>query len=130
MRILTQWHLRSKRKPTGALLKKRSKKKRYQVGRDFLPAHVGQVKKKTVRTIGGGRKTLLLSTDLANVSIAGKIKKTKILTVKENPADSQFVRRNIITRGAIIETELGLARVTSRPGQHGVVNAVLVEKKG
>jgi small subunit ribosomal protein S8e len=36
------------------------------------------------------------------------------------------VRQNIVTRGAVIETEAGRARVTSRPGQHGVINAVLI----
>ena len=35
--------------------------------------------------------------------------------------------RGIITKGALIETELGKAIVTSRPGQDGVVNALLVE---
>jgi len=40
-----------------------------------------------------------------------------------------FVRRKIITKGAIIKTELGLAKVTSRPSQDGVVNAVLIEEK-
>jgi small subunit ribosomal protein S8e len=34
----------------------------------------------------------------------------------------------VITKGAILQTPLGQARVTSRPGQHGVVNAVLVQK--
>jgi len=34
----------------------------------------------------------------------------------------------LLTKGALIETEIGLARVTSRPGQDGVVNAVRVEE--
>lgn len=55
-----------------------------------------------------------------------KAKRARILTVKGNPANPHFVTRNIITKGATIETELGTARVTSRPGQHGVINAVLV----
>jgi small subunit ribosomal protein S8e len=37
------------------------------------------------------------------------------------------VRRNIVTKGAIIETDAGQARVVSRPGQDGQVNAVLLE---
>ena len=58
---------------------------------------------------------------------AGKVKQTKILTVKSNAANPTYIQRNIITKGAMIQTELGLAQVTSRPGQDGVVNAVLVE---
>jgi small subunit ribosomal protein S8e len=45
----------------------------------------------------------------------------------ENPANPHYVRRNIITKGAVIKTELGNAKVTSRPGQDGVVNAALIE---
>ncbi|RLF79472.1 30S ribosomal protein S8e, partial [Thermococci archaeon] len=44
------------------------------------------------------------------------------------PANRQYVRRNIITKGAIIQTEIGKAIVTSRPGQDGVVNAVLIKE--
>ena len=55
-----------------------------------------------------------------------KATKSKILSVKDNPANQHFVRRNTITKGAVVETEAGLARITSRPGQDGVVNAVKV----
>ena len=51
----------------------------------------------------------------------------KLLNVIENSANPNYVRRNIITKGAIVETELGHAKVTSRPGQDGVVNGVIVE---
>jgi len=126
---MTQWQLRSGRKKTGGLLKKHRKKKKYQRGRDFVPTHLGEYKKRKLRTKGGGEKLLTLSVNVANVVVQGKAHKTKILSVMENRADSQYVRRNIITRGAVIQTELGKARVTSRPGQHGVVNAILVEEK-
>ncbi len=53
--------------------------------------------------------------------------RVKILTVKKNPANSHYVQRNIINKGAIVETEAGEARITSRPGQDGTVNAVLVK---
>ena len=127
---MTKWQMRSHRKITGGLLRKHMKKKKYQRGRDFVPAHIGENRKIKLRTKGGGQKIMLRAANTANVSIDGKSQKTKILGVKENPADSQFVRRSIITKGAIIETELGRARVTSRPGQDGVLNAVLVETSG
>jgi small subunit ribosomal protein S8e len=50
----------------------------------------------------------------------------KVKSVVECPANRHFVRRNIMVKGAIVETEKGKAKVTSRPGQDGTVNAVLV----
>ena len=80
------------------------------------------------RKLGGSLKLRLRSEQMANVADAsGKIKKVAIKTVMDNPANSQLVRRNILTKGAIIDTELGKARITSRPGQHGMVNAILVK---
>jgi len=126
---MTQWILRSKRKITGGLVVKRGKRKKHQRGRDFLPAHVGETKVRANRTKGGSTKRIALASNVANIIVKGKPQRTKILSVTDNPADSQFTRRNIITKGAIIQTELGKARVTSRPGQVGIVNAVLVEEK-
>ncbi|MBI2076595.1 MAG: 30S ribosomal protein S8e [Candidatus Aenigmarchaeota archaeon] len=124
---MAQWHLRSKRKPSGKLLNKRSKKKKYQRGRDFLPAHIGEPKSQQLRTKGGGEKRLLLRTNIVNVIVKNKAQQTKILSVIGNPADSQFIRRNIITKGAILQTDLGKVKVTSRPGQDGVVNGIMIE---
>lgn len=123
---------RGKRKSTGGLRKKLRKKKKRDFGSDFLPIRIGNVRKKLVRGLSNNNKQRLLQTDKANVfdTSTGKAQVSKILHVKENPANLHFVRMGIITKGAIIETELGLAKVVSRPGQHGVVNAVkIVEKK-
>ena len=49
----------------------------------------------------------------------GKAKKATIKTVTENPANIHYVRRNILTKGAVVDTDLGQVRVTSRPGQSG-----------
>jgi len=68
-----------------------------------------------------------LSAKEVNVSDQkGKTQKTEILNVVENPANPNLVRRNVITKGAVVETKLGRVRVTSRPGQEGTVNGVLV----
>jgi small subunit ribosomal protein S8e len=48
------------------------------------------------------------------------------MAVKSNPANPFFARRNITTKGAVVETEIGDAVVTSRPGQDGLVNAKLI----
>jgi small subunit ribosomal protein S8e len=68
--------------------------------------------------------------DVANVSDgSGKTSKSKILRVKKSPANRDYERRGVITRGAVIETEAGEAVVTSKPTDDGVVNAVLTTKK-
>jgi small subunit ribosomal protein S8e len=56
----------------------------------------------------------------------GTIRKARIETVEENVANPNYVRRNLLTRGAVIRTEIGRARIISRPGQDGVINAVLI----
>jgi len=121
---------RSKRKSTGGLYKRIRKKKKRDFGSDFIPIKIGEKRKKVIRGLAGIKKQRLLQIDKANVfDSSGKSKITKILSVKENPANPHFVRMGIVTKGAIIETELGLAKVVSRPGQHGVVNAIKIEKK-
>jgi small subunit ribosomal protein S8e len=121
---------RSRRKSTGGLYKRIRKKKKRDFGSDFIPVKIGSKKKKVIEGLANIRKQRLLQIDKANVfDSTGKAKITKILSVKENPANPHFVRMGIITKGAIIETELGLARVVSRPGQHGIVNAIKIEGK-
>ncbi|MFH1445458.1 MAG: 30S ribosomal protein S8e [Nanoarchaeota archaeon] len=125
------WHLKSKRKSTSGLVKKKRKKKAFERGSVFLDTKIGKKRTKVQRTLGGNTKAKVLSADSANVfdPKTKKMQKTKIISVEENKANLHYVRRNVITHGAVIKTDLGLARVTSRPGQHGAINAVLVEKK-
>ncbi len=75
-------------------------------------------------------KVRLAAADSAVVTdkTSGKTSKSKLLRVIGNPANVDYQRRGVITKGAIVETELGQARVTSRPGQDGVINAILLEK--
>jgi len=121
-------HLKSKRQSTGAILNKSRKKKKKDFGTDFYPIRVGEERKKTLRTLGGNKKHRLLEAEKANVIGAdGKGKVVKILSVKENKSNIHFVRMNVITKGAVIETEDGLAKVTSRPGQDGIINAILIK---
>ncbi len=76
---------------------------------------------------GGAVREALLTIKQMNVADKqGKSQKTEIMNVVENPANANLVRRNVITKGCVVETKLGRARVTSRPGQEGVVNGVLV----
>ncbi len=121
---------RSKVKATGGLYHKIRKKKKRDFGSDFIPIRIKKNKVSKIRTYGGNEKLRILQTDSASVTDpeTGKTQKTKIIQVKENPANPFFVRQNVITKGAVIETELGLAKVISRPGQDGVVNAILIKK--
>jgi SSU ribosomal protein S8E len=51
----------------------------------------------------------------------------EIKNVVENPANPHYVRRNIINKGAVLETNMGKIKVTSRSGQNGALNGVLLE---
>src|SRR3989344_8508086 len=79
---------------------------------------------KQERVTGGHIKTRLLTSNLANVYSPKEKKfyKLKIETIVDNKSNVNYIRRNIITKGAIIKTEKGNAKVTSRPGQQGTVN--------
>ena len=125
------WQGRSLKKPSGGRIVLARKKRKRELGREPANTRVAEEreKRKIIRTYGGNRKVRLIEALYANVFDGGKGKKVKILNVIENPANRQYARRNIITKGAIIETELGKAIVTSRPGQGGVVNAVLIKEE-
>jgi small subunit ribosomal protein S8e len=124
------WQGRSRRKLTGGVLKMARKKRKYEMGREPAETHIGETRKKIVRCRGGNIKIKLLRAEYAVVTDpkTGKTTKAKIISVIENPANPHFTRHNIITKGAIINTELGKAKVTSRPGQYGVISAVLIEE--
>jgi small subunit ribosomal protein S8e len=126
----TRWHLRPRRKTTGGRLSSLRKKKKSDRGMHFLETRLGKRQVKRKRARGGMTKLKLLSVDMINVSDSkGKVSRVKLLSVKENDANPHYIRRNILTKGAVVETEAGLARITSRPGQQGMVNAVMVEEK-
>jgi small subunit ribosomal protein S8e len=88
------------------------------------------MKRKPIRTRGNSRKSRVLTADIAYVvdPKTNKTAKTEIITVVENSANVHYIRRNIMNKGAIINTKIGKAKITSRPGQSGVINAVLLAK--
>ncbi|MFQ5621188.1 MAG: 30S ribosomal protein S8e [Candidatus Nanoarchaeia archaeon] len=103
-------------------------KRKYEIGRAPAMTTVGEQKTKTYRTKGAGSKTKMVGAAKANV-YNPKTKKCQLADIKatiESTANLHFVRRNVITKGAVIETSAGKAKVTSRPGQDGAVNAVLI----
>jgi small subunit ribosomal protein S8e len=119
---------RSTRKRTGGRLRPSSDRKKHQLGRLPTETQVGATRLRTVDARGNTHKVRALSTDIAHVAMPdGTTVEADIENVVENDANPNYVRRNIITKGAVIETSEGDARVTSRPGQSGQVNGVLLE---
>ncbi len=126
------WQGRSRRKPSGGRLRPLRKKRRFEIAREIQHATIGPGTVKTYRVKGDNRKLRVLTTNVVNVydPATRQMKVVKLLTVRENPANPNYVQRNIITRGAIVETELGLVQIRSRPGQDGVLNGVRVAARG
>ncbi|MBT3298564.1 30S ribosomal protein S8e [archaeon] len=121
--------LKSKRKASGGrFVSARAKKKRELAGYS-ANTKLDEPKAKVVRVRGGNTKSFLLSGDYINVTNQeGKAKKVKITNVLENKANPHLVRRNILTKGAIVETELGKVKITGRPGQENNINGVLIKQ--
>ncbi|MEA3378947.1 MAG: 30S ribosomal protein S8e [Nanoarchaeota archaeon] len=122
---------RSKRKVSGGRYIGYRKKRIYEKRRLPVLTKLGNKIKKLKKTMGNKRKEVLFGANEANVFIpqTKKHKVVKIKSVLENKANRHFVRRNIITKGTIVDTELGQAKITSRPGQNGAIDAVLLKKK-
>lgn len=127
---MTQWHSDlHKRKKTGGKKRPYRKKRKHERGGDPAYTMIGDRRLRVKRARGGGIKLALAADLYANVFDPEKrvARKVKILRLLSNPASRDLERRGVITKGAIIETELGKAKVTSRPGQNGVINAILVK---
>ena len=122
-----KWQGRSDKKKTGGRRRRGRKKRKHEIGDEPTEPRVGEKKYKTIVVRGGEEKTRVMSTDEANFMRGGETERVEIQNVVENGANPNYARRDIITKGAVIETTEGRARVTSRPGQTGQVNAVLVE---
>ena len=119
---------RSNRKPTGGrYIDYRKKKSNEQGG---LPSYtkLGENKPKKVVVLGGNKKSKLLNANTVNLldKKTGKYAKVAIKVIAETPSNRNYARRNIMTKGTIIDTEKGKAVIVSRPGQEGQINAVLL----
>jgi small subunit ribosomal protein S8e len=128
--LMAVWQGNSKRSITGRRIRYARNKRRFEIGRESHLTTIGAMKRKPFRTRGNNKKSRVLTADSAYVvdPKTNKTIKTEIVTVVENSANIHYVRRNIMNKGAIINTKIGKARITSRPGQSGVINAVLLPK--
>ncbi len=126
---------KSKRKNTGGLrtsVNRRNKTLAQKANAPILTSISSNDKeiRKSIRGKGGIVKSKAVAIKFVNlVDENGKTIKAIIKDVKANTANREYARRNIITKGADILVEAKgktlNAKVTSRPGQHSVVNAVV-----
>lgn len=102
-----QWQGRSVRKPSGGRYHASQGKKRSEIGRAPAETHIGEERKKIVRTYGGNQKVRALRLDYATVAnpATGETRKAKIEAVEANSANPNYVRRSLLTK------EIGRAHV-------------------
>ena len=125
---MTKWHIDRGKKVTGGRIHLHRKKRRFQRGSLPLLTEIGKEKKTVKRCRGGTRKVKLVKAEFVNIvnPKTNKMKKVKILDVVSNPANPHYVRRGIITKGAVVKTELGSVRILSRPSQSGSVSGIIL----
>ena len=129
---MAQWHGISRRKPSGGRLKRPSSyrgKRRTEISSEKQYTRIGDTSRKVYRKRSGSQSVRVLFDTVINVADkkTGKVIQAILQSVSENAADPNFVRQNIMTKGAVVETDKGQVRITSRPGSHGVINGVLLE---
>lgn len=120
-----------KRKKTGGRRKAYRTKRLHEAGRHPVETTLSETRRKIETGRSGTRKVKLVSANHVNVSdpSTGQTERLEVLDVVSNPANVDYNRRGVITKGVIVRTENGLARIVSRPGQDGVLNAVVYEEE-
>lgn len=115
-----------KRKKTGGKRKAYRTKRLHEIGRPPVETTLGETKRKIIKCRSGTQKAKLFSSSYVNVSdpSTGQTQRLRVLDVVSNPANVDYNRRGVLTKGAIIRTENGLAKISSRPGQDGELNAI------
>lgn len=118
---------RSKRKVSGGRYHPSRTKKKYELaGFPTNTKLADEQKVRSARIMGGNQKYSVLLAKFVNVAQKGKTVTAEIVNVVENPANPNLVRRNVITKGAVVQTKLGRVKITNRPGQEGSLNGILV----
>jgi len=125
---MATWQGQAKRSKSGRRIRYARSKRKFEIGREKHLTTIGPPTMKKVRTRGNNIKVRIKTSNIAYVldPKTKKTTKTDMITVKENSANIHYVRRNIINKGAIVETKIGKAKITSRPGQSGTINAILI----
>jgi small subunit ribosomal protein S8e len=126
---MAQWHGISRRKPSGGRKVQARSKRATEISTEKQFALVGEAKRKIYRKTGGNTMVRVMAANKVSINNPknGKTTLGDIHSVVENASDPNYVRRNILVKGAVIETNQGRVRITSRPGKDGVINGVLLE---
>ena len=126
---MAQWHGISRRKPSGGRKVQARGKPSTEISTEKQLALIGESKTKIYRRTGGNTLVRVLAADKVSINDpkTGKTSLGTIENVVENESDPNYVRRNVLVKGAIIETDKGRVKITSRPGKDGVINGILVE---
>ena len=115
-----QLHARSNTKVSGNGKKKikARDKKRGEMGGYFSATKLSDKKVVVKARRRGGRQSIRLKhVSVANLLTKDGYKSVKISEIIESKDNRNFARQNIITKGTIINTELGKAIVINRPGR-------------
>ena len=119
------------KKITGGKKRRHRKPRKYELGSYPTDTKLSNKELREIdRVFGGNSKVRLRYAMYANVvdPTTKTARKARVLQILEVPAHPDYARRGIIVKGAIIMTELGKAKVLSRPGQDGVLNAILIKE--
>lgn len=121
-------NIRSNRKASGGRLRGKVVARLKNRASHPTLTKLDETKRMSLRVLGGKTKFRMRATNVCNLydPKAKKHFKAKITLTTENAASRHFVRRNILTKGSVIETDKGKARITNKPGQEGAVNAILI----
>ena len=119
-----------KRKHTGGLIKHTRSRRSDEKDSFSVDTLLGDHSIRVKNSRGGNVKISLVSDNFVNVidKSNNSIKKVAITRVLKNPSNRDYERRGVITRGAILDTELGKVRVLSRPGQSGIIDGILISE--
>jgi len=122
-----QWHGISRRKSSGGRRVSSRGKRSTEISSEKQFALIGEPKRKIYRKTGGNTLVRVLSENRCTINGKdGKSTIANITTVIKNDANSNYIRRNILTKGAVVETDKGQVKITSRPGHDGVLNGVVL----
>lgn len=116
------------KKVSGGKYVKRRKKKFYERPGQKRVIKLGEEKRKTKKIMGGNEKTYLLVAKFVNVIEKNRTRNVEMKNVLKTPSNRFLARQNVITKGTIVDTELGKVKITNRPSQEGIVNGILIEK--
>lgn len=114
-------------KGTGGKRGRMTDKKLRFVGGGFTATKVGKKELRLLKSSRGNTtKVKLKAAQFVNVVTKEGMKKVAMRTVLETPDNRHHARQNIVTKGAVVDTEIGKVKITNRVGQDGVVNGRLL----